>query len=87
MIKVAELNHRYSRAIVSEKNQKMSGNSDLSAEDMSRAIIVCEEGFGAKEITLAIAIALLVGILMGIAVHPIIKMIKQKLFTTTVWEA
>ena len=75
MIKVAELNHRYSRAIVSEKNQKMSG------------IIVCEEGFGAKEITLAIAIALLVGILMGIAVHPIIKMIKQKLFTTTVWEA
>lgn len=64
----------------------MSGNGDLSAQDIAKAIIVCEEGFGAKEITLAIAIALLVGILMGIAVHPIIKIIKQKLFTTTVWE-
>ena len=74
------------RGIVTEKNSKMSGSGDLSVEDTARAIIVCEEGFGAKEITLAIAIALLVGILMGIAVHPIIKIIKQKLFTTTVWE-
>ena len=64
----------------------MSGDSELSVGDISRAVIVCEEGFGAKEITLAIAIALLVGILMGVAVHPIIKIIKQKLFTTTVWE-
>ena len=64
----------------------MSGEGDLSVGDISRAVIVCEEGFGAKEITLAIAIALLVGILMGVAVHPIIKIIKQKLFTTTVWE-
>ena len=64
----------------------MSGKGDLSTDDISRAIIVCEEGFGAKEITLAIAIALLVGILMGIAVHPIVKIIKRKLFTTTVWE-
>ena len=64
----------------------MSGNGDFSAADISKTIIVCEEGFGAKEITLAIAIALLVGILMGIAVHPIVKIIKQKLFTTTVWE-
>ena len=67
----------------------MSGNGELPAEDtlgIAGAIIVCEEGFGAKEITLAIAIAFLVGILMGIAVHPVIKIIKQKLFTTTVWE-
>ena len=71
---------------MTEKNSKMSGNGDLSAEDTARTIIVCEEGFGAKEITLAIAIALLVGILMGIAVHPIVKIIRQKLFTTTVWE-
>ena len=58
----------------------------MSVGEISRAVIVCEEGFGAKEITLAIAIALLVGILMGVAVHPIVKIIKQKLFTTTVWE-
>ena len=64
----------------------MSGDSELSVGEISRAVIVCEEGFGAKEITLAIAIALLVGILMGVAVHPIVKIIKQKLFTTTVWE-
>ena len=64
----------------------MSGKGDLSTDDIARAIIVCEEGVGAKEITLAIVIALLVGILMGIAVHPIVKIIKQKLFTTTVWE-
>ena len=64
----------------------MSGDSELSLGEISRAVIVCEEGFGAKEITLAIAIALLVGILMGVAVHPIVKIIKQKLFTTTVWE-
>ena len=64
----------------------MSGDSELSVGEISRAVIVCEEGFGAKEITLAIAIALLFGILMGVAVHPIIKIIKQKLFTTTVWE-
>ena len=64
----------------------MSGDSELSVGEIARAVIVCEEGFGAKEITLAIAIALLVGILMGVAVHPIVKFIKQKLFTTTVWE-
>ena len=37
--------------------------------------------------TLAIAVAIPVGILMGIAAHRIIKIIKLKLFTTTVLEA